>query len=293
LERNAQFSSYSGAVKAQVQGPPQRQYAPPQRQYAPHMGPSNNNTRQTRTQETYSRPQVQCYNCNDYGHFARQCPKPPMCRRCNKIGHRSNECNRGNYTPQREGQQMIRVTNAQPEGDEYSEPRTEECYGTTNPHIVEGYNEDMVDEPQRLSTISKPKVVFSKLRPKFCSREINGWADYINGNGPFPQNRESRAKTLISSARSEPAANKPVVRCSIGYDITTSILFDTGAEGNVVDKKLMERVLSQDKNARFIRRSGRLTCANGSPIHVLGYTAFKIRIGVKEVCLKKFERRTK
>lgn len=48
-----------------------------------------------RTPDMSTRQQIKCYNCPEYGHIAKNCPKPQKyirCSKCDRVGHSDREC---------------------------------------------------------------------------------------------------------------------------------------------------------------------------------------------------------
>ena len=95
------------------------------------------------------------------------------------------------------------------------------------------------DESTRKRTRAARRVKAVKLNS--TAMEINQWHDYVEGRGPKPM---YYAPTLISVNRPEKAANKPLVECLV-EDRRQNVLFDTGAEINVIDMELVK----SEKNA--------------------------------------------
>ena len=91
-------------------------------------------------------------------------------------------------------------------------------------------------------------------------KEINSWAEYVNGQDNRP--KMPAAKTVISSSLSELAPHKPVIKVSIG-NRDKNVLLDTECDTNVVDLKFFIS-LCKNKEVKIFYRSGSLKCANGS-----------------------------
>ncbi|XP_053968466.1 uncharacterized protein LOC128869895 [Anastrepha ludens] len=55
----------------------------------------NRNVNEVTRNVTTEKKSIKCFNCNEYGHIAANCPKPPRkerCAKCNKVGHDSKSC---------------------------------------------------------------------------------------------------------------------------------------------------------------------------------------------------------
>ena len=87
---------------------------------------------------------------------------------------------------------------------------------------------------------------------------------------------------MISKSHSEHAANKPIVKCSV-EGMKCAVLFDSGAEINVIDKEFLCQIQKLNPRIKFVRKMGRLNCANGSPLNVLGEASFELIIGLKKI----------
>ena len=64
------------------------------------------------------------------------------------------------------------------------------------------------------------------------------------------------------------------------------VLFDSGAETNVISYELLKQLEQEGMRTRLDRVNGRLKCANGSLINIMGYTTVEIQIGTKQVPIK-------
>jgi hypothetical protein len=101
-------------------------------------------------------------------------------------------------------------------------------------------------------------------------RQVQEWVSYIEGRGRKP--KVHNPPTLISDSRTERAANKPLIwRVCEGKD--TKLFLDSGAEINVIDKKLFDELRAFSGNkVSFSRHEGTISCANGSKMQSLGET---------------------
>jgi len=233
---------------------------------------------------------ILCYKCNEEGHMARECRNKAFCPRCKQKGHALRDCFRNK-----------KVRNFNCTSDSVSQPETA----------------DLIDEHQKVDdfpvlerdinmiNFKKQKNDYKVQCPKNNIKTYNSklkyddsivqWANYIEGHSKKPEkpfyslSSQSKAtfdgKTLISKHHKEKAANKPIVKCRI-YGSTSPVLFDSGAEINVIDKNFLCNLMEKNKNIKFFKCDGVLNCANGSTMKILGYTGITVNIGVKAILFK-------
>lgn len=223
--------------------------------------------------------EIKCFNCNLFGHIARNCRKPPICKNCGKQGHISENCRR------RRQSNLRNMSNEN--GSIISEPSTTQILDE-HCDFEATFNEptDKEKSGPAINTIVKAPALPIKVKKRY-SKDINSWAQYIDGHGDRPKRHlkkygcksEITSKyTRISLSNSEPAKNKPVVKGTIAGE-ERNFLLDSGAETNVLDKELFKRLKEKNGTVKFIPQSSSLKCANGSLLEVIGYTVLRVQIG--------------
>ena len=222
---------------------------------------------------------VTCFNCNNEGHLVKNCPYPAICHYCRESGHLKMNCpNRRKVFPN----QMTRFRKVT--DDEFSEPSTAEILGdSASQHAA-----DESDMPQCAMVQNDWHVVNRRRKRKFSLKQskipddIDQWSMFVNGDISHPPSIKEdqttalnqKAKTVISQSNPEYAINKPVVACKVEGN-PKNVFFDSGCESNVIDCEYAKRLGCKT----LWRQNGRLKCANGSPLKILGYTVIELNIG--------------
>ena len=64
------------------------------------------------------------------------------------------------------------------------------------------------------------------------------------------------------------------------------VLFDSGAEINVLSKDLLDELNKSGQKIQILKRKGRLRCANNSSMVIIGYVLLEMKIGPNQLMVK-------
>lgn len=230
---------------------------------------SSQNSRLPQTNRQLQTNQRRCWNCNLIGHTARNCRKSPTCRTCGKIGHITENCR------MRNSNKVRRIANDQ-------ESVTSEPASDIIMQDGESSFNDTNEQPPRCMSIQKST---KRQRPqKKCATIVDSWVQYIDGNGKKPK-KKLYSETVISTSNPEKARGKPVIAGTICKS-NKNMLLDTGSESNVIDYCLLKELAKSDQSVKFYERQGKLTCANGSGLGIVGYAMVTLNIAGKSFVVK-------
>jgi hypothetical protein len=221
-----------------------------------------------------------CYECNEPGHIARNCPKKHLFR------DRSNM--RLNYRQQQNHRPFVRQMvpagssiASDEQGNEEIENVEElsNLNGTDEQCYVMGVMDEMWKENVPSQKHKSKKCLYSASKEQ--NKDAEAWCNYINGLSRKPKNTQNCSKvarTVISESCPEPARNKPVIigRCE---GEKTKLFLDSGAEMNVMDCDFLNSLMAKQIPVKFIPKFSKIQCANGTQMTVTGHAMIRIEIG--------------
>jgi len=114
-------------------------------------------------------------------------------------------------------------------------------------------------------------------KKQLYSNVVKNWAQYIDGQGDRPK-KPYYDRSQVSSFGNSTVKCKPTINCSIN-GLKKEVLVDTGADCNVIDYEFFKKVAKHDPSIKIIKSRGNLTCANSSPLQLVGYSNLDINIG--------------
>lgn len=211
--------------------------------------------------------EVQCYNCQKTGHISKNCRFP--CSTCKSKTHTSGNC------PER----MLKIKNKFETFREIKDDFSDDAKDDVS------HSPESVYVLQTNCNLNKKTNTFNqrslhKGQQKKDSNNIEKWVQFINNQGDKPKFKKVRDfdnKTLITIGNKERARNKPIVMAKI-EQTDVKILFDSGAECNVIDKNLLNKI-KDNSNIKCEQFNGRIKCANGALQKVLANCWLTIDIG--------------
>ena len=233
---------------------------------------------------------MECWTCGEKGHIARFC-KQITCYKCGKRGHVASQC--GGL---RQNRQIRCLENVEEdwESDDFTDFENESIIQGDIDHTEETevqihvmHVEDELEKEILALTIHQDSVKKTRGKTAYkneCAnlrtkktypREIIELAEFIEGKAKKPN---KSTPTLISSTHSERAQNKPVVK-GLCETTKTKLFCDSGAEVNVMDNSLFEKLRRNEKRIKVHSARKIIRCANNSKISVLGWARLSITVG--------------
>ena len=254
----------------------------------------------------FNSSKIICHLCNKPGHIKRDCKSRPSCQICLKKNHKTEDCffkdsrNKNVRNVDAESVKSFSTSEILERGDSINE---------------DDVGNEIFNDAYVVNDKSKSVAVTDYKKEKRYPQEIINWYNYISGQGSRPRkpitkegneseqqqrlphlwNRKNRGDqsnekyppTLISESRGEKAANKPVVPALVEGKIQKNVFIDSGCECNIIDYTFLKSVAKVSPNVKLLKaEGGSLSCANGSPIKVVGYTVLNIKIGFKSMQMK-------
>ena len=251
-----QKASPTYAQMASRNFPERRETRPVPRRYMPQYDSQRERTRST-----------VCFCCGREGHIARMCDV--RCENCGRQGHKANRCYSRQQAPRKNVRVLEELGNNEWVDCETSSvvpsstgENLDEVIHQEIPSVSSVYVEEETIEAKR-PELKKMTSEFISRKPRIYPEEVNQWANFIEGR----TNR--KPKTLISSNRSEKAANKPIIegKCN---GLACKILCDSGAEVNVIDETFVREIQAADAGVIISKARKAIKCANNSAMHVVG-----------------------
>jgi len=235
-----------------------------------------------------NRERVKCFNCQDYGHIARNCTKKQTspfndvknksnvtCYVCKKPGHVSAHCNQKTKS-------FRQLSYSLPLSNKY-----ENDYDNSASNELFDFNSIVEETPETLDQSSKIAHVNSLTRvnekkSKVYPADVELDYKYIIGESPvnsYASTVRNNTMTVLTERNREPIKNKPVVLGRINGR-QSKLFLDSGSELNVIDYNFVKNILKYD--CTLLKPcSTQIKCANESKLRTYGKLCIKIEVGVE------------
>ncbi|MEL7307647.1 MAG: hypothetical protein AAGK05_07085 [Pseudomonadota bacterium] len=231
-----------------------------------------------------------CHLCRKPGHMKRDCKSGQACKICSRRNHATENC----FFKNTKNKVIRNVDNDSVKSCSSSEIQEN---GELMNEIADDFLTQDIEFNDTYMVTRKLDVERKCTKEKSYPKEVHNWFNYVEGNGAQPRRRLTREEgiqsnrryqpTLISESRGEKAANKPVIPALVEGKISKNIFIDSGCECNIIDFSFLKSVSKVNPDVKFLKSDGgNLSCANGSPIKVVGHTILKLKVGGKSMQLK-------
>jgi len=241
----------------------------PKKQYGSYSRNNNQNDK------VYTN--IKCYNCQGFGHIAKNCRRRTQCQNCGLTGHISENCRRKIQTNNKKIRQVKQDESETNQSEVASVDILENGQNIDEYFEEQGASSPQVFTIQRYTnmkhTDKKPTPLYSKV--------VENWAQYIDGQGEKPKIKQY-SPTLITNSGTESARNKPIITIK-AESVPKNVLVDTGSDCNVIDLNFFKSLAKYNPSLKILPKVNTLSCANGSKLSVIGYTILNFSIG--GVCL--------
>jgi hypothetical protein len=236
--------------------------------------------------------QIQCYNCQGFGHIARNCKQARRCSNCGGFNHISRDCRKKQHLREihtnedweAAGDVETNTPSEAPSRQEADEnpQEADQCFMLSVEQRPAKRSQTAMRE-----SVSKPRAKVSRVQ---CVRNleesdlISKWVAYVEGRGQKPNRKIAQAKsapkTKISECHSELASNKPLINGTCAGQ-RAKIFLDTGAEMNVIDSAYLKSLMTHCDGVALKQNAsnGNVTCANGTKMRAVGIVNLRLGIG--------------
>jgi len=219
-----------------------------------------------------------CFNCGQLGHIQRHCQK--------KISHFRRMAENEESSLHSYSVQSDRV-NWPKEQDAVSSPSAPEClenYCAVISREKCNSNSGHLNCKKGMQTLDSQKKLSYKdtlQKNKYYPKDVLLLERFVNDERILRKEKKQLSKllsmTVITSANTEKARNKPIVKGSANNK-EAKMFLDTGADINIIDKNFALNVL-QISPSNITQSTSNIRCANGTKLHVLGECKINICIG--------------
>lgn len=242
---------------------------------------------------SFQQKEITCFNCQRSGHIARNCKNQTVCKICHKTGHSDRNCYAKNKN-------VGRFRNIEEESVT-SEPNTIEVMDNAE-RDVELDSQNETKPAKKFFAIGNYKSSYNRRKAMSDKdRNVEDWVKYVCQGRRKPKTvimdnvskhkstnvRQVNydGKTVISSSSLETAHNKPVIDGVVDGS-AKRLFFDSGCESNVMDYAYFLKLARRNSAIKILRKSGRLSCANGSPMKIIGYSIINVGMGKQQQPMK-------
>lgn len=223
-----------------------------------------------------SKRDVECYRCHLKGHIAKYCKTnldEANERNTSTQAHRS----RNIYQNQFQNQRHVRnIDRSDCHSDVFTSDADDEVDHNVQAISISRRTQRGWEAAQRTRRNEEKeqrkegKKSRSYNRNGETEKEVGKLVSFVNDKNSF------------AVSKGDVSTGKPTVPCIISGQ-NHSFLLDTGAELNVIDTNLVNKLMNSGRDIRFKKTNYALRCANGSKFNAVGKVSMRITVGNYEM----------